>query len=70
MLTVPKDTEYRLVFHSDSVSYGGVGTSENDKSIIKMAKKEKINSYYQKEEVCYFILDLPPFSMIVSEYDE
>lgn len=70
LLTVPNDGEYRLVFHSDSVSYGGVGTSENEKEMIKIAKKEKINSYYQQEEVCYFILDLPPFSMLVFEYDE
>lgn len=61
LLTVPEKTEYHLVFHSDRSEFGGIGTGDLG-IVIQPVSKEA-------EEIPHMIVDLPPLSMLVFEYD-
>lgn len=62
LLTVPEKTEYYLVFHTDHSQYGGIGTGD-DGIVISPVSSE------QTGEQPYMILDLPPLSMMIFEYN-
>ena len=63
LLKMPKKADYTVVFHSDYVEYGGIGNSESG---IIMEERSEL----REEEEEYLLVNLPPLSMIVFEYNK